>query len=67
VANDERIDLAARKFPPEVGIDDIEQVYMYGVLYAAHALWEEVGLGPLLREKMQQDGCNAPTKRPCSR
>jgi len=60
VANDERIDLAARKFPPEVGIDDIEQVYMYGVLYAAHALWEEVGLGPLLREKMQQDGCNAP-------
>src|SRR5882724_13692716 len=60
VANDERIDLAARKFPPEVGIDDIEQVYMYGVLYAAHALWEEVGLGPLLREKMQQDGGNAP-------
>jgi transposase len=60
VATDERIDLAARKFPPEVGIDDIEQVYRYGVLYVAHALWEEVGLGPLLREKMQQDGCNAP-------
>jgi hypothetical protein len=60
VANDERIDLAARKFPPEVGIDDIEQVYRYGVLYVAHALWEEVGIGPLLREKMQQDGCDAP-------
>jgi transposase len=60
VANDERIDLAARKFPPEVGIDDIEQVYMYGVLYAAHALWEELGIGPLLREKMQQDGGHAP-------
>jgi hypothetical protein len=37
VANDDRIDLPARKFPPEVGIDDIEQVYAYGVLYAAHA------------------------------
>jgi transposase len=60
VANDDRIDLPARKFPPEVGIDDIEQVYAYGVLYAAHALWEELGLGPLLREKMQQDGCEAP-------
>jgi hypothetical protein len=41
VANDERIDLAARMFPPDVGIDDIEQVYAYGVLYAARALWEE--------------------------
>jgi transposase len=60
VANDDRIDLPARKFPPDVGIDDIEQVYAYGVLYAAHALWEELGIGPLLREKMQQDGCEAP-------
>src|SRR5918999_717380 len=47
VATDERIDLAARQFPPEVGIDDIEQVYDYGVLYAAHTLWEELGIGPL--------------------
>ena len=60
VANDERIDLPARQFPPDVGIDDIEQVYMYGVLYAAHALWEELGIGPLLREKMERDGCPAP-------
>jgi transposase len=60
VANDARIDLPARKFPPEVGIDDIEQVYAYGVLYVARALWEELGIGPLLREKMQQDGCAAP-------
>lgn len=60
VANDDRIDLPARKFPPDVGIDDIEQVYTYGVLYAAHALWEELGIGPLLREQMQQDGCQAP-------
>jgi transposase len=60
VANDDRIDLPARQFPPDVGIDDIEQVYMYGVLYAAHALWEELGIGPLLREKMAQDGCPAP-------
>jgi transposase len=60
VANDDRIDLLTRKFPPEVGIDDIEQVYDYGVLYAAHALWEELGIGPLLRDKMQQDGCEAP-------
>jgi len=60
VANDERIDLPARQFPPDVGIDDIEQVYAYGVLYAAHALWEELGIGPLLREQMQQDGCEAP-------
>src|SRR5215831_17884028 len=60
VANDDRIDLPARKFPPEVGIDDIEQVYAYGVLYAARALWEELGIGPLLRDKMQQDGCDAP-------
>jgi transposase len=60
VANDDRIDLPARKFPPEVGIDDIEQVYDYGVLYAAHALWEELGIGPILRDKMQQDGCKAP-------
>jgi transposase len=60
VANDARIDLPARTFPPDVGIDDIEQVYMYGVLYAAHALGEELGIGPLLREKMEQDGCQAP-------
>src|SRR5919201_22569 len=60
VANDDRIDLPARKFPPEVGIDDIEQVYTYGVLSAAHALWEELGIGPLLREQMAQDGCEAP-------
>jgi transposase len=60
VANDDRIDLPARQFPPDVGIDDIEQVAMYGVLYAAHALWEELGIGPLLREKMEQDGCPAP-------
>jgi transposase len=60
VANDDRIDLPARQFPPDVGIDDIEQVYMYGGLYAAHALWEELGIGPLLRAKMAQDGCPAP-------
>jgi transposase len=30
------------------------------VLYAARALWEELGIGPLLREKMQQDGGDAP-------
>jgi transposase len=60
VANDDRIDLPARKFPPDVGIDDIEQVFDFGVLYAAHALWEELGIGPLLRDKMQQDGCDAP-------
>src|SRR6266850_3011794 len=60
VANDDRIDLSARQFPPDVGIDDIEQVYAYGVLDAAHALWEALGIGPLLREKMQQDGCEAP-------
>jgi transposase len=60
VANDDRIDLPARQFPPDVGIDDIEQVSMYGVLYAAHALGEELGIGPLLREKMQQDGGDAP-------
>jgi transposase len=60
VANDDRIDLAARTFPPEVGIDAIEQVSAYGVLYAARALWEELGIGPLLRAKMQQTGCEAP-------
>jgi transposase len=60
VANDEQVDLPARSFPPEVGIDDIEQVYTYGVLYAARALWEELGIGPLLRTKMQQTGCEAP-------
>jgi transposase len=60
VANDDRIDLPARKFPPEVGIDAIEQVYTYGVLYAAHGLWEELGIGTLLREKMQQGSCEAP-------
>ena len=60
IANDERIDLAARKFPPDVGIDDIEPVSTYGVLDAARALWEELGIGALRREKMQQDGCQAP-------
>jgi transposase len=60
VAHDDRLDLPARQFPPEVGIDDIEHVYDYGVLYAAHALWEELGIGPILRDKMQQDGCKAP-------
>jgi transposase len=60
VANDDRIDLSARQFPLDVGIEDIERVYAYGVLYAARALWEELGIGPLLREKLQQDGCDAP-------
>jgi hypothetical protein len=60
VANDDRIDLPAHQFPPDVGIDDIEQVLAYGVLYAARALWEELGIGPLLREKMPQDGGDAP-------
>ena len=60
VANDARIDLPARKFPPEVGLDDSEQVYAYGVLEAAHAWWEELGIGPRLREQRQQDGCEAP-------
>jgi transposase len=60
VANDDRLDLSARTFPPDIGIDDIEQVYAYGVLYAARALWEELGIGPLLRAKMQQTGCEAP-------
>ena len=32
VANDARIDLPARKFPPEVGLDDLEPVYASGVL-----------------------------------
>jgi transposase len=60
VANDDRIDLPARKFPPEVGIDDIEQVRAYSVLYAARALWEELGIGPLWREKMPQHDSEAP-------
>src|SRR5215204_6594868 len=60
VANDDRLDLSARQFPPDVGIDAIEQVYASGVLYAARALWEELGIGPLLREKLQQDGGDAP-------
>ena len=60
VANEDRIDLAARTVPPDVGIDDIEQVDAYGVLSAARALWAEVGIGPLLRAKMQQNGCQAP-------
>ena len=37
VANDDRIDLPARQFPPDVGIDDIAQVFDYGVLSAARA------------------------------
>jgi hypothetical protein len=37
VVNDDRIDLPARKFPLDVGIENIEQVYAYGVLYAARA------------------------------
>src|SRR5262245_29098325 len=41
VANDARLDLAARTFPPDGGSDDIEQVSAYGVLYAARALWAE--------------------------
>jgi hypothetical protein len=60
VANDDRIDLSARQSPPDVGIDAIEQVYAYGVLYAARALWEAWGIGPLLHEQMQQDGGDAP-------
>jgi hypothetical protein len=60
VANADRIDLPARQFPPEVGLDDIEPVDAYGVLSAARVLWEALGLGPLLREKMPQDGGEAP-------
>jgi hypothetical protein len=60
VANDDGLALSVRKFPPDLGSDDIEQVYAYGVLYAARAVWEELGIGPLLREKRQQDGCDAP-------
>jgi hypothetical protein len=60
VANDDRIDRPARQFPPDVGIDHIAQVVDDGVLYAAHALGEELGIGPLLRDKLQQDGGDAP-------
>jgi hypothetical protein len=60
VAHDERLELPARTFPPEVGIDDIEPVLAYGVLDAARALWEELGIGPLLREKLRPDGGDAP-------
>src|SRR5262245_32142786 len=64
VADDDRIDLPARQFAPDVGMDDINQWYMSGVPYAAHALWEELGIGPLLREKLQQDGGDAPHDAP---
>src|ERR671931_665267 len=37
-----------------------DAISAYGVLEAAHALGEEWGIGPLLREKLQQDGCQAP-------
>src|SRR4030095_2148925 len=60
VANDDRIDLPASKFPPDGSIADIQEVYADGVLDTARALWEELGIGPLLREKMQQDGGDAP-------
>src|SRR5919198_1497038 len=30
------------------------------VIYATHGLWEELGIGPMLRDKMQQHGCEAP-------
>jgi hypothetical protein len=60
VATDDRLDLPARKFPPEVGIDAIEPVETSGVRYAAPAWWEALGLGPLRREKRQQDGDTAP-------
>jgi hypothetical protein len=62
VANDARIALPAHQFPADGGIDDREQVVDDGVLSAAHALWEEVGIGPRLRDKMQPDGCDAPHK-----
>jgi hypothetical protein len=60
VANDERIELPARQVPPDVGIDAIAQVFDDGVLYTAHAWWEELGSGPLLRDKRPQDGGDAP-------
>jgi hypothetical protein len=40
VANDDRLELPARKFPPDVGLDDIAHVFDSGVLDAAHAVWE---------------------------
>jgi hypothetical protein len=60
VANDACIELPARPFPPEVGIDAIEQVFDSGVLDAAHPWWEALGIGPRLREKMPQEGGAAP-------
>ena len=59
-ANAERIDLPARQVPPEGGLDDSEPVSRDGVLAAAHAWWEELGLGPRLRAKLAPDGCPAP-------
>ena len=56
VANDD-LDLPARKFPPDVGIDDIQQVYAYGVLYAAALYGKSWASDRCCASRMQQDRC----------
>lgn len=60
VAHDARSELPARQFPPEVGIDDMEQVDAEGRLAVAQALGQELGLGPSRRANRQPDGGEAP-------
>jgi hypothetical protein len=60
LANDDRLDLPARQFPPDVGLDDIEQVAADGGFSAASAVGEELGSGPLRREQRPPDDGDAP-------
>jgi hypothetical protein len=39
---------------------DIEQVRELGIVLAARALWEELGIGPAIRDCAKRDDCTAP-------
>jgi hypothetical protein len=46
--------------PPKLPEIEIEQVFELGPVLAARALWEELGIGPAVRRRLEAQGLSAP-------
>ena len=42
---------------------ELEETFDLGVIHLAEALWEQLGIGPILRRHMQRSACTAPHDR----
>lgn len=45
------------------GSVDLDEVFDYGVILVAEAMWEELGIGPALRQHMKRKDCKVPHDR----